>query len=447
MKMKAKRILDIAAFALCASVSANSYAVDLYGYTVTDSDAVIDRDVKVTSIGTNDTLYGVYGENVTLNNGISAEYTVNVDGRNSAYGVFLTGPTSSGYIDLGTIASDITVKSDIGNAEGIRLSGFNLTYMGRTQNITSKIDVSGGKSAIGLSFINANWHSIAIEGPVNVRRANSTSDAESYVAGIMTNNSCYIYSRGAINVEWDGQGSNVAVAGVYSSGVLRFFMQEGSSIRVAGGSTAYGLTSNGDMSLTGNANSVSVISTDYGVIKAAGDGAALDIRNGHFKFRMNEGSNAAYLHIFANSGVLIEDTATIDLDQILLVQSAGSVNIKGDIIMHADSLTGHMLRVLALDLTIEDSASFTYILEDGFSALENDTMAVINASTIVSSFTDDNFEIVTNDGTVLVAGTDYTFDGTHVTFLKDIAVVPEPAEVAAVLGALAIVMAAYRRRK
>lgn len=445
MKMKAKRILDIAAFALCASVSANSYAVDLYGYTVTDSDAVIDRDVKVTSIGTNDTLYGVYGDGFTLNNGISSAYTVNVDGRNSAYGVVLTAP--SGIVDLGTIASDITVKSDIGNAEGIRLSGFNLTYMGRTQNITSKIDVSGGKSAIGLSFINANWHSIAIEGPVNVKRANSTSDAESYVAGIMTNNSCYIYSRSAINVEWDGQGSNVAVAGAYSSGILRFFMQEGSSIRVAGGSTAYGLTSNGDMFLWGNANSVSVISTDYGVIKAMGDGSKLEIHDGHFKFQSNEGTNAALLHIMAYGGATIWDSATIELDKTLMIQSAGSVAIEGDIIMHADSLMGHMLMALAMDLTIGENATFTYILEDGFSALENDTMRAVNASTVVSSFTDDNFEIVTNDGTVLVAGTDYTFDGTYVTFLKDITVVPEPAEVAAILGALAVALAAYRRRK
>ncbi len=150
----------------------------------------------------------------------------------------------------------------------------------------------------------------------------------------------------------------------------------------------------------------------------------------------------------------IAERYDIVIDNDVIADVKTSLEIAGDVFR----MDGHMLLTAKtlddhLSITLEDGTGMAYsgsslitiTLDSTFEAHEHDEMHLVLGGLTVTGASMDNIELVFAHGDV-VSQDLYTFDGKTIHFLGDV-VVPEPAAVAAVLGALALALAAFRRKR
>ncbi len=180
----------------------------------------------------------------------------------------------------------------------------------------------------------------------------------------------------------------------------------------------------------------------------------ITLSGGNFKLDNFAGKSRWQAVVLDASTKEIAERYDIVIDNDVIADVKTSLEIAGDVFR----MDGHMLLTAKtlddhLSITLEDGTGMAYsgsslitiTLDSTFEAHEHDEMHLVLGGLTVTGASMDNIELVFAHGDV-VSQDLYTFDGKTIHFLGDV-VVPEPAAVAAVLGALALAFAAFRRKR
>lgn len=342
----------------------------------------------------------------------------------SAYGLYAEGGT------MGSVGAKVSAESVFAHAHGIAVSKDG--YVG---DILAGADISAKSEnywASGLIVSNTGNFGGTFYGRVYAETNAAALDPDGRITS-------------AVGIHFTNK-----EAGTRIDHTLRL----GGGAYIAARNTADGAYAFAASNAAGKLTIVGDLENQQTLIGNIGGTHGIRFTGGNFKLDNFAGKSQWQAVVLDASTKEIAERYDIVIDNDVIADVKTSLEIAGDVFR----MDGHMLLTAKtlddhLTITLEGGTGMAYsgsslitiTLDSTFEAHEYDEMHLVLGGLTVTGASMDNIELVFAHGDV-VSQDLYTFDGKTIHFLGDV-VVPEPAAVAAVLGAAALALAAFRRKR
>jgi autotransporter-associated beta strand protein len=329
-----------------------------------------------------------------------------------------------------------------------------------TVTVTPRIRAAGTTAVAGLSFISTASVSILGTATFNLTIGasgisnTSTSGTKSIVAGVVlaanqtfTNNGTLTQSGtltlGARALTFTGTGANGTISGVIS-GTGTITKTGSGSLTLSGTNTYTGNTTvnAGTLKVSGSSATSAFTVNSGGTLKGTGTVGDLTVAAGGI---LSPGNSPGTLNA-GNTTFAAGGTFTFELNNA--TGTAGTnwdkLSLTGALTLDATSANPFVVNLASL--TLANAAG----LAANFDATVNSTFTFVTTTDGVANFAADKFSVDTSAFTNPFGGAwavALTNDGKDLSVTYTASAIPEPATYAALAGAFALGLAAYRRRR